>query len=69
MKQFNKTLKMNGLKIVIYSNGKKISKKKAIEMLGESRAEVRFNEALEGYLQDPFEEQSWMDGMVITFHK
>lgn len=69
MKNFNKTLKENGLKIVIYINSKKISKKKAIEMLGESRAATRFNEALEGYLQDPFEEQSWMDGMVITFHQ
>lgn len=68
MKNFNKALKANGLKVVVYSNGKKISKKKAVEMLGESRAEVRFTDALHGYLQDPFEEQSWMDGMVITFH-
>lgn len=68
MKQFNSMLKANGLKMVVYVKGKKVSKKKAIEMLGESRAEVRFTDALQGYLQDPFEEQSWMDGMVITFH-
>lgn len=53
------------MEIKIYLNGKKISKKAAVEMYGKERIEKRISEAIEGHLEDPLELQSWMDGMEI----
>ena len=51
----------------IYMNGKQISKKAAAELIGEERLNNRIEEAREGFMEDPNEMQSWMDGMEIRF--
>ena len=55
------------MKIRIYLNGKKISKKKAKELIGEKRLVERIKEATESFYEDPYEQNIWMDGMMITF--
>ena len=47
-------------------NGKKISRKKAEELFGKDRVERRINEAIEAYMEDPWEISSWMDGMEVV---
>lgn len=51
----------------IYLNGKRITKKKARELFGNERLEKRIQEAKESFMNDPYEEISWMDGMEIRF--
>lgn len=47
-------------------NGKKISRKKAEELFGKDRVERRVKEAIEAYMEDPWEISSWMDGMEVV---
>lgn len=51
----------------IYLNGKKITKKKAVELFGNEKVKRRIKEAKESFMNDPYEEISWMDGMEIRF--
>lgn len=51
----------------IYLNGKRITKKKARELFGNEKVERRIEEAKESFMNDPYEEISWMDGMEIRF--
>lgn len=53
--------------MIIKMNGKKISKKKAEEMIGKERLQQRIEEAKQAFREDPLEEISWMDGMEIEF--
>lgn len=53
------------MRVEIRVNGKRISKKTAIEHYGKERIEARIKEAIESYLIDPLELCSWMDGMEI----
>lgn len=55
------------MKTIIKLNGKKISKKKAIELFGKERVEMRIKEAKESFMNDQYELNSWMDGMSIEF--
>lgn len=60
---------MNKIELTIFSirvNGKKVSKRQAIEMYGEEKVTKRLNEALESYYEDSLQLVSWMDGMEIT---
>lgn len=50
----------------IYMNGKKVTKKEAENAIGKERLEARIEEAREALMMDPYEVQSWMDGMEIT---
>lgn len=51
----------------IYLNGKRITKKKARELFGNEKVERRIEEAKESFMNDPYEINSWMDGMEIRF--
>lgn len=51
----------------IYLNGKRITKKKARELFGKEKVEKRIQEAEESFINDPYEEISWTDGMEIRF--
>ena len=51
--------------ITIKLNGKKISLKKAKELVGEKRMAERIADAKDAYWDDPFEPNIWMDGMEI----
>lgn len=51
----------------IYLNGKRISKKKARELFGNEKVERRIEEAKESFMNDPYEMNSWADGMEIRF--
>lgn len=53
------------MKVTIKVNGKKISKKAAIEKYGKERIENRINESIESYYEDPMQLNTWMDGMEI----
>lgn len=55
------------MKTIIRVHGKKITKKAAIEKYGKAKVESRIAEAKEGFMNDPYEMQSWMDGMEISF--
>ena len=55
------------MKTIIKLNGKKISKKKAAELFGKEKVENRIKEAKESFMNDPYEINSWMDGMEIEF--
>lgn len=55
------------MRTVIYLNGKRISKKKAKELFGNETIERRIKEAKESFMMDPYEMNSWMDGMEIRF--
>nr|DAK12224.1 MAG TPA: hypothetical protein [Caudoviricetes sp.] len=55
------------MKTIIKLNGKKTSKKKAIELFGKEKVENRIKEAKESFMNDPYEINSWMDGMEIEF--
>ena len=54
------------MKTTIKVNGKKISKKKAVEDYGKERIEKRIQESIESYYEDPMELCTWMDGMEIV---
>ena len=59
------------MKTNIYLNGKKISKKQAIEKVGEERLKRMINEAKEEFKQDPYTDNSWFIGsgmMSIEFN-
>lgn len=51
----------------IYLNGKRITKKKARELFGNEKVEKRIQEAEESFINYPYEEISWIDGMEIRF--
>lgn len=51
--------------ITIKLNGKKISLKKAKELVGEKTMAERIADAKDNYWDDPFELNIWMDGMEI----
>lgn len=53
--------------MTFYRKGKKITKKEAIEWLGKEKFESRVEEAKRAHMEDPYEEQSWMDGFLIEF--
>lgn len=53
------------MKTTIKLNGKKISKKAAVEKFGKERIESRIKESIEAYYEDPMELNTWMDGMEI----
>jgi hypothetical protein len=55
------------MKTIIKLKGKKISKKKAVELFGKERIDNRIKEAKESFINDPYELNSWMDGMEIEF--
>ena len=57
------------LKVVIKVNGKKISLKKAKELVGEKTMAERISEAKDAYWDDPFEPNVWMDGMRIIVYE
>ena len=58
---------VENMKTIIKLNGKKTSKKKAIELFGKEKVENRIKEAKESFMNDPYEINSWMDGMEIEF--
>ena len=58
---------VENMKTIIKLNGKKISKKKAVELFGKEKVENRIKEAKESFMNDPYEINSWMDGMEIEF--
>lgn len=51
--------------ITILVNGKKISKKSAVEKYGRARMEQRIKDAIEEYHADPMTLVEWADGMEI----
>lgn len=51
----------------IYLNGKRITKKKVRELFGNEKVEKRIQEAESSFINDPYEEISWTDGMEIRF--
>lgn len=53
------------MRTTIKVNGKRISKKAAIEQYGKERIENRIKDAIESYYEDPMELCTWMDGMEI----
>ena len=55
------------MKTKYYLKGKKITKKAAVEFLGEERFKVRLAEAKQTFKDDPNEEISWADGFMIEF--
>lgn len=55
------------MKLEIYLNGKKVSKRKAEQIIGKERLENRINDAKETYTNDPYTKIEWMDGMEIKF--
>ncbi len=58
------------MKTTLFLKGKKISKKAAIEKFGKKRVEKYIRMAWEGFLEDPYEEQSWYTGagiLIIEF--
>lgn len=55
------------MKLEIRINGKKVSKKKAEELIGKEKLARRIEEAKETFMEDPFILNQWMDGMTITF--
>lgn len=55
------------MKTRFYLKGKKISKKKAIELIGKERLEARIKDAYETFMEDPYIVHEWMDGMEIRF--
>ena len=50
-----------------YYNGEKITKKKAIELFGESKLNTRIEDAKETFREDPNIQIEWMDGLRIEF--
>ena len=58
---------VENMKTIIKLNGKKISKKKAVELFGKEKVENRIKEAKESFMNDPYEINSQMDGMEIEF--
>lgn len=55
------------MKTKYYLKGKKITKKAAIELLGETRFKARMEEAKQTFKDDPNVENSWADGFMIEF--
>lgn len=52
---------------IIYISGKKVSKKKAAELIGKELLEKRIEDAKKTFMGDPYILNEWMDGMVIKF--
>lgn len=53
------------MKVEIRVNGKKISRKKAIEEYGKERIKRRMQDAINSYYEDSMQLCSWMDGMSM----
>lgn len=49
-------------KTVFYINGKKVSKKTVTEMVGTESTKNYIKQAKEGFMNDPYEQQSWFLG-------
>ena len=59
------------MRIVIKMNGKKISKKKAMELIGSERLAKRIDDVFSDINSgnyDPYEVPHWMDGMSIEIY-
>ena len=52
--------------VTIKMNGKRISKKAAAEKIGKERLEARIKEAIADHYEDPYQQETWMDGMEIV---
>lgn len=52
-------------KFFIYD--RQVSKKEAAEKYGKEKLERRIQEAVESFLDDPNEQISWADGLIIEF--
>lgn len=50
------------MKTVFYIDDKKVSKKVVTEMVGIERIKRYIKEAKEGFMNDPYEQQSWFLG-------
>jgi len=48
-----------------YLNGKNVSRKSLAEKYGKEKIAQRVEDAKETWLEDPYTEVSWMDGMLI----
>lgn len=59
------------MKTTIKVNGKKISKKEAVERFGKDKVEERIQEAIEYFYEEAGcdDTSSWMDGMEIVVGK
>ena len=55
------------MKTEFYYQGKKITKKKAVEILGEKRFKERLQEAKETFFEDPYILNQWADSFTIIF--
>lgn len=55
------------MKTKYYLKGKKITKKAAIEFLGDEQFNARLIEAKQTFMEDPLVEISWTDGFMIEF--
>lgn len=55
------------MKTNYYLKGKKITKKAAVEFLGETKFKARLKEATQTFKDDPNVENSWADGFMIEF--
>lgn len=64
-----KTSQDDGLKMTIYYNGKKVSKKKAEQLFGKQYVKDRIPEAINTFMEDPNTVIEWMDGMGVTFER
>lgn len=53
------------MEIIIKMNGKKISHKKAEELIGKTKLDSRIKQAIEEKQDDPLTLVDWMDGMEI----
>ena len=50
------------MKTVFYINGKKVTKKAVTNTVGTERIKRYIKEAKEGFMDDPYEQQSWFLG-------
>ena len=60
------------MKTVFYIDGKKVSKKTVTEMVGTERIKRYIKQAKEGFMDDPYEQQSYFlgsDGMLTIEFK
>ena len=60
------------MRTLLYINGKKVSKKTVTEMVGTERTKRYIKEAKEGFMDDPYEQQSYFlgsDGMLTIEFK
>lgn len=51
------------MRTIFYLNNKKVTKKAVTEMVGSERVKKYIKDAKEGFMRDPYEEQSWFLGL------